>query len=338
MRCNRSSPVTAVALAVIALAAQGAETDRQPGRRDLSGGTVVTAEDAPFLVFIRIQHGRYYTTCLGALIARDWIATAAHCVDDAEYKYINVTHISGGRQLGGIGRVADEARSSNVQIHLHPEWDPHIRSSTWDDAGNDLALLDLPTPFPESKVQPARLPTISESTTIRPGLTVRTVGRTSEYRQAARADWPIHERGSPAASVIAMRMHPAYVQPGDSGGPTLLRIGQEWVLIGITSVTNRSTLFAASSSYHRDWITAIMNGTEPPSTQPPVSRPPRTPQLEPSGSLTLTLQTEDLHEMACAVETDDGIYSTISGYGKTTINWTVSRSFKRTFHIECRPR
>ncbi len=333
MRCRRSNPVSAVAVAAIALAAQGAETAPPTNRRDLSGGTVVTAEEAPFLVFIRIQQGRYFTSCLGTLITRDWIATAAHCVNEAEYRYITVTHISGGRQLGGIGRAPNGARSSHVQIHGHPDWDPLSGNSTWDDVGHDIALLKLPTPFPRSAVQPARLPTISEATTVQPGLTVRTIGKTSAFRQAAGADWPIHEHGSPAPSVIAMRMDPARAQPGDSGGPTLLRIGQEWVLTGTTTSGNSTTLFAASTSYHRNWIAATINGIEPPATQLP-----STPEPEPSGKLTLTLPTEDLQELACALRTDDGIRSTIRGHGNTTITWTVSGSFKTQFEIECQPR
>lgn len=337
MRCHRPSAVTAVALAATALAAQGAETALQPNRRDLSGGTVVTAAQAPFLVFVRIQHRGFHTTCLGTLITRHWIATAAHCVDEAEYRYITVTHISGGRQLGGIGRVPDQARSSDVQLHRHPDWDLLNEDPTWDDLGNDIALLKLPTRFSGSDVEPARLPTIAEATTVQPGLTVRTIGKTSEYREAAQADWPIHEQGSPAASIIAMRMNPAHAQPGDSGGPTLLRIGQEWVLIGISGSISSTTLFAASTSYHRNWITATVDGTELPSREPPVSQPPSTPQPEPSGKLILTLQTENLQELACALETDDGIRSTISGYGKTTVTWTISGSFKRHFQIECQP-
>lgn len=337
MRCNRSNLVrTAVALVAIALAAQAAE---QPNRRELSGGTVVTAAEAPFLAIIQIWNARHYVQCLGTLIARDWVATAAHCVDEAEHRYVSVKHISGGRDLGGIGRAPDRAGHNHVRIHRHPDWDRLNNSnetSPWQRVGNDIALLGLPTPLPSSKGSPTRLPTISEASTVQPGLTVRTIGLTPEDRQPARADWPIHEHGSPAPSIIAMRMNPARVQPGDSGGPTLLRIGREWVLIGITRGGNRTTLFAASTSYHRDWITAIMNGSEPPSTQPP-SRP----EPAPSGRLTLTLQTENLQRMVCAVEIDDGTRTTISGgSGKTTVNlnWTISGSFRRRLQIECQPR
>ena len=339
MHCSRLHSVTAVALAAIALAAQGAETAPELTRRDLSGGTAVTAAEAPFLVFLRIPHITRYTKCLGTLIAADWIVTAAHCVSEADFRYIAVAHVSGGKQLGALGRAAHEARSSDVQIHRHPDWDPTQRTPTMANIGNDIALLKLPIPFQRPEVHPARLPTASEAATIQPGLTVRTIGQTSEFWQAARTDWPIHPNRKTRASVLAMRMFPAKVELGDSGGPTLLRIGQEWVLIGVNSSSDSTTAFAASTSYHAKWITTTIGGTEPPSTEPPDSQPPGTLDPGTSGTLTLTLRAANLEGLACTLTTEDGTRSTSSGGGSslTTVNWTVSGSFKRDVFIECEP-
>lgn len=330
----KTLPLTALALAGAAtLASLQAETKSDLlNRRDLADGTRVTASEAPFLVFLRISQGRRYFQCLGTMIARNWVATAAHCIDSAEYRLITATHISGGRQPSGIGRAPGEARSRDVQIHLHPNW--RHEYETWDDVESDIALLKLPTPFPRSKGPPARLPTAAESTTIQPGLTVRTIGRTPEFRQAARADWPLHEDGSPRASIIAIRTDSAHTEPGDSGGPTLLQIGQDWVLIGITSGGSSEVTFGPSTSYHRDWITATLNGTEPPS--PPPSTTPITPEPQPGGKITLTLETEGLTGLTCTVRTSDGGSVTAIGYsGTTTFSWNLSGPFRRGITIDC---
>ena len=338
MQHNRSHPLAAAALAAAALAAQGAETAGPLDRRDLSGGTAVTVEDAPFLTFLRITLGRgAYGVCLGTLIARNWIATAAHCIDDAEFRYITVTHISGGRQLGGIARDARKASRGQLAIHRHPDWNaPPGTLLTWKQIGTDIALLELPTPFRASKVQPARLPTAAEASTLQPGLNLRIIGKTEQYRQAADAEMPIHRYTEPA--VIAMEMNRAKTQPGDSGGPVLLRIGQEWVLAGIHSAQTRTGLaLAASTDHNRDWIEATIGGITPPSGPPPVTQPPVTPPPTPPSKLTLTLESENLEEHICTLQTDSGVRSTINGNSKTTFNWTISNRFSMQLRLDCRP-
>ena len=346
MQGNRSGTLAAAALAAAALAAQAAETAGPLHRRDLSGGTIVTAEEAPYLVFLRFARGRGYGLCLGVLIARDWVATSAHCTEDAEYKYITVTHISGGRRNGGIAEVSDESRAGWVRLLRHPDYaETPGNYLTFSQIAADITLIKLPNPFPQSKVTTARLPTAAEASTLQKGLTVRTIGWTGEYLQAARADGPISERvhvvGSQAtyarthqpAHVLGRRLNPAHHDPGDSGGPVLLQVGQEWVLIGIHSAVNHrtGTAWSASTYTSRDWIAAA-TGSAPPVTQPPVSSTPT-----PSGNITLTVEGQNLEEHICTLQADNGARNTISGNTKIRLNWTVSDRFSTQLRLDCRP-
>ena len=88
-------PTLALASAAALAQLQAATTENPIDRRDLSGGTRVTARAAPFLVFLETNYGRYYGGCLGTLISTSWIVTAAHCIDAAGGRQITVRHISG---------------------------------------------------------------------------------------------------------------------------------------------------------------------------------------------------------------------------------------------------
>lgn len=346
MQGNRSGPLAAAALVAAALAAQAAETTGPLRRRDLSGGTIVTAEEAPYLVFLRFARGRGYGRCLGVLIARDWVATSAHCTEDAEYKYITVSHISGGRRNGGIAEVSDEGRTGWVRLLRHPDYkETPGNYVTFSQIAADITLIKLPKPFPRSKVTPARLPTAAEASTLQEGLTVRTIGWTGEYLQAARADAPISERirvvggqvtyarTDQPAHVLGKRLNPARPEPGDSGGPVLLQVGQEWVLIGIHSAVNNrtGTAWSASTYTSRDWIAAATGSA------PPVTHPPVTPAPTPSGNITLTVEGQNLQEHICTLQADNGGRSTISTNTKITLNWTISNRFSTQLRLDCRP-
>ncbi len=329
-------PTLALACAAALAQLQADTTEPLLDRRDLSGGTRVTASTAPFLVFLETNYGRYYGGCLGTLISNSWIVTAAHCIDATGGRQIVVRHISGyeERRFARPPGRADERR--HITIHMHPDYEPEPPDS-WEDVGSDIALLRLPRPFQGSRIAPARLPTAAEALTIQPGLTVRTIGKTGR-RGAASADWPIWAK--PHASAITIRTDPGsrFLELGDSGGPTLMQVGSEWVLIGLNrgADTEEQTRYdAVNISYHHEWIAALgVDGIEPPGPQPPA--PPSTPEPRPRGKITLTLETEDLTGLACTIETSGGARTRVSGgNSRSSISWNLTGPFHRSITVEC---
>ena len=329
-------PTLALACAAALAQLQADTTEHLLDRRDLSGGTRVTARTAPFLVFLETNYGRYYGGCLGTLISNSWIVTAAHCIDATGGRQIVVRHISGyeERRFARPPGRADERR--HITIHVHPDYEPAPPDS-WEDVGTDIALLRLPRPFQGSRIAPARLPTAAEALTIQPGLTVRTIGKAGR-RSAASADWPI--RAKPHASVLTIRTDPGsrFLELGDSGGPTLMQVGSEWVLIGLNrgADTEEQTRYdAVNISYHHEWIAALgVDGIEPPDPQPPT--PPSTPERRPRGKITLTLETEELTGLACTIETSGGARTRVrGGNSRSSISWNLTGPFRRSITVEC---
>ena len=329
-------PTLALAGAAALAQLQAATTENPLNRRDLSGGATVTASTAPFLVFLETNYGRYYGGCLGTLISNSWIVTAAHCIDATGGRQIIVRHISGyeDRKFARPPDRADETR--HITIHVHPAYEPAPPDS-WEDVGTDIALLRLPRPFQGSRIAPVRLPTAAEALTIQPGLTVRTIGKTGR-RSAASADWPIWTK--PHASAITVRTDPGsrFLELGDSGGPTLMQVGGEWVLIGLNrgaDTEGQRSYDAVNISYHREWMAALgVDGIEPPGSQPPA--PPSTPEPRPQGKITLTLETENLTGLTCAFETSGGASTRISGSNsRSSISWNLTGPFRRSITIEC---
>ena len=75
----------AVAIAASVSFAFAAEIE-DADRWDMRGGIPTTHEDYPFPLFIRIWPG----ACVGALVRRNWILTAAHCVSDPDTNSMEV--------------------------------------------------------------------------------------------------------------------------------------------------------------------------------------------------------------------------------------------------------
>ena len=158
--------------------------------------------------------------CTGTLIAPDRVITAAHCVASrAGYPFApqSITFIA--------GRNGDDAAAKRrvAQIIIHPAY---VVTEGVAKASYDVAVLVLEKPIPSGRVQPYPLST-------RPifGGTLTVLGYQNRNPGIlnGRSDCQIIE-AQPAYMGLSCN-----VISGNSGGPVLRRIGEDWFLVGVVT-------------------------------------------------------------------------------------------------------
>ena len=247
------------------------------------GGQPTDPDEYRWQVLVFAETGNRETDrigfCGGTLIARDWVMTAAHCLDRPDGTYIDPSEVTvrvGSWRWESGGRVVPVS-----ELHPHPDYDPDVDV-------NDIALLKL------AESAPADLGAVAfpdEDTHRR----IAVVGT-----EATALGWGVagvvHERcldddedndaGCPALSPVLREVDlpllPAGLSscssnldpdaeicaggvPGrdtcfsDSGGPLLLEERGTYYQIGITSSGspqcdgNRGGTYARVARFH-DWI------------------------------------------------------------------------------------
>merc|ERR1711970_1195882 len=95
------------------------------------GGEIAKPNSWPWQISLQFKSGsRFYHTCGGSLIRRDWVMTAAHCVDRTRTWRV----VLGEHNINVAGDVNEQFRSVD-RVYIHPGWDSNNVAG-----GDDIAL------------------------------------------------------------------------------------------------------------------------------------------------------------------------------------------------------
>lgn len=201
-----------------------------PGTAAAAPG-VVGGSDAdqpyPFVVSLHSSSGKLF--CAGALIAPTWVVTAAHCAFDKTPAAVSVR--AGTNDPGQGGETAQVAA-----IVVNPAFNAQ-------NPAGDIALLRLAAPAAAAPVTPAAAAAPGTATRILGwGQTCPKVNCGGLPTTLQQLDTHIVE-GSKCTSTFDGTAELCTDNPGgkagacfgDSGGPQIVRDGDQWRLVGVTS-------------------------------------------------------------------------------------------------------
>ncbi|MDQ8197012.1 serine protease [Pelagicoccus enzymogenes] len=252
--------------------ALGQIASADPIRPSIVGGDDVAAGDFPWMAaFLRPDPDASADErqfCGGALIAPNWIITAAHCVEDQTRDFEIM--------VGNIDLDEHYVPLFPVSIHIHPSFQGRRLSR-----GADLALIQIDPPLED-------YPTVSIN---------RALDRLVPGRKVTALGWGLTDYetndDSPILKKVELNLreideyednHPVYdyflstesnvidkgIYSGDSGGPLLLRDedGHSWSIAGVTSNSvrnlehNLNVPFFTNIAAEKDWIDTVLSSTD----------------------------------------------------------------------------
>lgn len=228
-------PRRLLALLVLMFALVPATASAEPG---IVGGSNAD-QPYPFAVSLHSSTGKLF--CAGALIAPAWVVTAAHCAFDKSPAGISVR--AGTAEVGQGGEVAQVA-----DVVVNPAF------NTQSPAG-DIALLRLATPVKAAPIAPA--------TAAAPGTATRILGwgQTCPKVNCGQIPTTLQQldthivEGTKCTSTFDGTAELCTDNPdgkagacfGDSGGPEVVRDGDHWLLVGVTSRPGNNDPVCASA-------------------------------------------------------------------------------------------
>lgn len=233
------------------------------------GGETAANNAAPYLVSLSVSSIAYAHNCAGAIIGKEWVLTAAHCVN--ELKEL-AGEIVGLPVFAGLTdrRNIEQAQVRTIDFAFNHKQFTGLEGS------DDIALIHVSPAFEfGATVHQISLPYINEnfdgatSTNYGWGLNdpesilyandlhvaKSDILSQEECKEALPSDAPINNKN------ICVRVTACY---GDGGSPLVIeRTGKVSELTGITSwgylpcgYNNRPTVYTAVSEYI-DWITEV---------------------------------------------------------------------------------
>jgi hypothetical protein len=233
------------------------------------GGTNATSGTYPWVVSLQSKDGQHF--CGASLIDKQWVLTAAHCVEEESAAGMQVVVADYNTKTADAGEV-----KANVEaIYIHQQYG--------DD--NDIAVLKLSTAVDKALVAAASN-TFTDALAAKTPLTVIGWGNTSTTGEdfpeiLQQVQVPLFDRASCKAAyagieqTVTSNMICAGLAAGgkdscqgDSGGPLVIESGGSWVQVGVVSFGEGCAQANFPGVYTRvgnyvDWISKVKKGEIP---------------------------------------------------------------------------
>ena len=254
------------------------------------GGAQATAGSYPWVVSLKDSNGDHF--CGASLIDKQWVLTAAHCVEDETASDISVV-------VGEFNIVkpdAGEQKRKVTKIIMHPQYNKGA------DSNNDIALVKLESPV-SNKVVTQVVPNIMKDIKEGSLLTVMGWGNQSSTgeefpNRLFQVEVPLVSNQQCATNYeasgidITEKMLCAGFKQGgkdscqgDSGGPLLYQLNGTWQQVGIVSFGEGCALpdfpgvYARVEQYN-SWVNQQIgsSGSSTPVTPEPIATEPSSPE------------------------------------------------------------
>ncbi len=267
---NKHFSVNKLALATFALGGLVLNVSQaMAAEQRIVGGTDATSGTYPWVVSLQSKDGSHF--CGASLLDKQWVLTAAHCVERESAEGMQVVVADYNNQQADAGEV-----KANVEaIYIHQEYGND----------NDIAVLKLATEVDKSLVNAASN-TFIDGLDVATPLTAIGWGNTSasgesfpEILQQVQVPLFDHATCKTAYAGVGQTVSDNMICAGlaeggkdscqgDSGGPLVIESAGSWVQVGIVSFGEGCAQANFPGVYTRvgnyiDWIAQVKNGEVP---------------------------------------------------------------------------